>query len=201
MTSKDLSIYISDFFRYADSQRIELYNEFSLQHELGIYLRNRCPNYSVQFERNINYFFGINTTTVKKEIDITVYDKNEKFAIELKFPRNGAYPKSMFQFVEDIRFIEQLNKNGFTGGCAVVLVDDMNFCSNQGLGTTGIYSYFRSNNPITGIINNPNQNVGQAPLTINGSYNVIWKSTNIWDRDNVADPIKSISAQYYIIEV
>ncbi len=200
MTLRDLSIYISDFFSYAYSQKIELYNEYSLQHELGIFLRNKCPNYSVQFERNTN-FFGINTATVKQEIDIAVFDKNEKFAIELKFPRNGAYPRRMFQFVEDICFIEQLKNIGFNGGCAVSLVDNMNFCTKQGLKTTGIYGYFRKKKPITGVINNPLQNNGPTQLIVNGSYKAIWSPTDILLRNNVANPITSVSAKYYIIEI
>lgn len=200
MTSQDLSVYISDFFSYAYSQKIELYNEYSLQHELGIFLRNKCPNYSVQFERNTN-FFGINTATVKQEIDIAVFDKNEKFAIELKFPRNGAYPRRMFQFVEDICFIEQLKNIGFNGGCAVSLVDNMNFCTQQGLKTTGIYGYFRKKKPITGVINNPLQNNGPTQLIVNGSYKAIWSPTDILLRNNVANPITSVSAKYYIIEI
>lgn len=199
MTSQDLSVYISDFFSYAYSHKIELYNEYSLQHELGIFLRNKCPNYSVQFERNTN-FFGINTATVKQEIDIAVFDKNEKFAIELKFPRNGAYPRRMFQFVEDICFIEQLKNIGFNGGCAVSLVDNMNFCTKQGLKTKGIYSYFRVGTSIQGVISNPTIK-GPKQLTIKNSYNAIWNSTNFWDRDEVADPIKSVLAKYYIIEI
>lgn len=200
MTSQDLSIYISDFFSYADSQKIELYNEYSLQHELGIFLRNKCPKYSVQFERNTN-FFGIKTATVKQEIDIAVFDKNEKFAIELKFPRNRAYPRRMFQFVEDICFIERLKNIGFTGGCAVSLVDDMNFCTKQGLKTKGIYGYFRNKKPITGVINNPLQNNGPIQLIVNGSYKAIWSPTDILLRNNVADPITSVPAKYYIIEI
>ena len=200
MTLMDLSIYIRDFFSYAYSQKIELYNEYSLQHELGIFLRNKCPNYSVQFERNTN-FFGINSATVKKEIDVVVYNNSEKFAIELKFPRNGAYPRRMFQFVEDICFIEQLKHNGFTGGCAVSLVDNMNFCTKQGLKTKGVYSYFRNKEPITGVINNPLQNNGPTRLIVNGSYKAIWSPTDILLRNNVADPITSVPAKYYIIEI
>lgn len=200
MTSQDLSIYISDFFSYADSKKIELYNEYSLQHELGIFLRNKCPKYSVQFERNTN-FFGIKTATVKQEIDIAVFDKNEKFAIELKFPRNRAYPRRMFQSVEDICFIERLKNIGFTGGCAVSLVDDMNFCTKQGLKTKGIYGYFRKKKPITGVINNPLQNNGPTQLIVNGSYKAIWSPTDILLRNNVADSITSVPAKYYIIEI
>lgn len=36
------------------SQNIDLYNEFSLQHELGIFLREALTPYKVQFERNVS---------------------------------------------------------------------------------------------------------------------------------------------------
>ena len=45
--------------------KVEVYNEFSLQHELGIYLRDQLKKnpeyqnyngYKVQFERNTKYF-------------------------------------------------------------------------------------------------------------------------------------------------
>lgn len=81
--------------------KVEIYNEFSLQHELGMFLRKKLDSkYKVQFERNISYFFDdtqsdLNYKTknqefIKKEIDICIFDssKNEKYAIELKFPNN-----------------------------------------------------------------------------------------------------------------
>ncbi|MFO7868650.1 MAG: hypothetical protein R6U95_05055, partial [Bacteroidales bacterium] len=37
----------------------KIYNEFSLQHELGIFLRKKLEDkYRVDFERNKNYFGG-----------------------------------------------------------------------------------------------------------------------------------------------
>lgn len=203
MTSKDLSIYISNFFRYVEVNKVELYNEYSLQHELGIFLRKQCVNYSIQFERNAS-FFGVSSPTIKKEIDIVVYNNYERFAVELKFPRNGAYPISMFQFIEDICFINELKNNGFTGGCTVVLVDDMNYCSTHGINNKqltnkGIYGYFRDNNPITGVISSPKKN--NKTCQLNGSYFAIWQSTKIWDKSNVTSSINLKPAQYYIIEI
>jgi hypothetical protein len=201
MTSKDLAKYIVDFFQKASKDNnIELYNEFSLQHELGIYLRNlhQFANYKVQFERNAEDFFGI-TGTVKKEIDIVVYNDKEKFAIELKFPRNGAYPRSMFQFIEDICFVEQLKNKGFDGGCAVVLVDDPNFYSAKGLKTGGIYTYFRGvkPTPIQGSVKNNKQ----LSLVIQNKRQVVWVDTKILDSKLANTKPKYEPAKYYIIEI
>lgn len=37
--------------------KVEVYNEFGLQHELGIYLRSALPELKVQIERNVHFFF------------------------------------------------------------------------------------------------------------------------------------------------
>ena len=97
-----------------------------MQLELGIFLRTRgeCSGYTIQFERNVS-FFSI-TGTIKHEIDIVIFnlDKTEKFAIELKFPKNGQYPEQMYSFIKDIVFMEQLKKYGFTETYTLTLVDD-----------------------------------------------------------------------------
>lgn len=97
-----------------------------MQLELGIFLRTRgeCSGYTIQFERNVS-FFSI-TGTKKHEIDIVIFnlDKTEKFAIELKFPKNGQYPEQMYSFIKDIVFMEQLKKYGFTETYTLTLVDD-----------------------------------------------------------------------------
>ena len=71
-------------------------------------MREKFSDYKVQFERNVS-FFGIIGITVKHEIDIVIYseDMAEKYAIELKFPRNGQVPEQMYSFVKDICFMEQ----------------------------------------------------------------------------------------------
>lgn len=104
-----------------------------MQLELGIFLRTRgeCSGYTIQFERNVS-FFSI-TGTIKHEIDIVIFnlDKTEKFAIELKFPKNGQYPEQMYSFIKDIVFMEQLKKYGFTETYTLILVDDPLFYESE----------------------------------------------------------------------
>lgn len=79
----NLSDLVKEFFGEMGKNGIEVYNEFSLQHELGIFLREKLPSYKIQFERNVKDFFR-NKKTVKKEIDISVFneEKTENYAIE-----------------------------------------------------------------------------------------------------------------------
>ena len=126
-----------------------IYNEFSLQHALGAYLRNTLGNeYRIEFERNSEKCFGIPTAT-KHEIDIVIYNENErKCAIELKFPRNGQYPEQMFSFVKDIAFLEELKTKGkhpFEETYVITLVDDKNFYENINTRSNSyIYKHFRT---------------------------------------------------------
>lgn len=137
---KDLMLY---FIKYLKDNNIKLYNEFSLQHELGIFLRfcfNDSDDYKIEFERNVKningyrkeYFENIYEksekylkTRPKAEIDIFIKSKkntNKQYAIELKFPRNGAYPREMHAFLHDIDFMYGVKKMGITTFC-LTLVD------------------------------------------------------------------------------
>ncbi|WP_303861898.1 hypothetical protein [Alkalibaculum bacchi] len=42
-----LKALVQDFFKSVTKQNIDIYNEFSLQHELGIFLREALPTYKV----------------------------------------------------------------------------------------------------------------------------------------------------------
>ncbi len=44
-----------DFMSLIEDDKIEIYNEFSLQHELGIFLREKLVDYKIQFERNTRF--------------------------------------------------------------------------------------------------------------------------------------------------
>ena len=138
---------LEKFFDYAYDNEIEIYNEFSLQHELGIYLRNILPKYKIEFERNVDCFNIDKHKTIKKEIDISIIKGTEKFAIELKFPRNGQYPEQMYNFIKDIKFLEQLKEHKFKKVFSVVLVDDTNFYKySKHQKEKEIYSSFRNQN-------------------------------------------------------
>lgn len=218
MEIQDIKSHIEDFLHYAIKNKIELYNEVSLQHELGIYLRNELKKekYAVQFERNIS-FFGYDEKSlpsknnehgwVKKEIDIVIFNDMESFAIELKFPRKRAYPRRMFQFIEDIRFIEQLKDSGFKGGCTFVLVDDKNFCTDNNLEKSGIYGYFRGKEKeINGKIENPNKGETPKNICIDENYKIKWSDEiEFYDSyyDKKAKKIKKETkkAWYYIVTI
>ena len=162
---------------------IEIYNEFSLQHELGIFLRESLNEYKVQFERNTK-FFGIKSLT-KHEIDIVVYNDSEKYAIELKYPLNGQYPEQMYSFIKDICFMEELKAFGFTGTYCLTFVNDKNFYS--GKKTDGIYAYFRNGAPICGNICKPT-GAKEESLVLAAEYSVLWTCV---DKDMM----------YYIVEI
>lgn len=137
---------IENFMILVGTGEVEVYNEFSLQHELGIFLRANLTGYKVQFERNTK-FFGIQGT-VKHEIDIVIYNNSERYAIELKYPLNGQYPEQMFSFVKDIKFMEELKVAGFNAAYCLTLVEDKNFYSGQK--QDGIYAFFRRNKAVHG---------------------------------------------------
>ena len=184
----ELANLVSDFFQVIIDEQIEIYNEFSLQHELGIYLRKRIPEYKVQFERNISYFSNENST-IKKEIDISIFsrDMREKYAIELKYPVNGQYPEQMYSFVKDIKFMEELVERGFTQNCCVALVSSRPFY--KGINEEGIYRYFRIEHSVYGEVFKPTgADKNKESIMIFGKYDFKWQNLDE-------------KRKYYIIEI
>lgn len=183
----DLKELIKNFWDYQKKNNIELYNEISFQHELGIYLRNNLPNYKIQFERNISYFFNNVKDTKKKEIDIVIFkdDFSEKYAIELKYPKNGQYPEQMFSFIKDIKFMEQARCLGFDKTFVMTLVDDRLFY--DGNDVSGIYSFFRSGKTIQGTITKPTGKKDDV-IVLLGQYRINWQRLNL-------------DCRYYLIEI
>ena len=166
---------LNEFFGSVRSESVEIYNEFSFQHELGIHLRNKVPDKKVQFERNVSHFFPSHEF-VKNEIDIAVFskDKSEMTSVcELKFPRNGQYPEQMYSFCKDIVFLEQLVKAGFENAYFIAVADDRLFYSGDK--KDGIYSFFRSNKPIEGKITKPTGRQDDS-VVVEGSYYANWNS-------------------------
>lgn len=52
-------------------------------------------------------------------------ENSGRYAIELKFPRNGEYPEQMFKFIEDIKFMEEVKHNClFDHTFVLTLADD-----------------------------------------------------------------------------
>ena len=198
--------------------KYRIYNEISLQHELGLYLRNKFneENAIVLFEKNVKSFDGGMDVKdwVKFKIDIVIIDKrtDKKYAIELKFPINGQYPAQMFQFIKDIRFMEQVNKYlHFDQSFCLTLVNDSSFYSyvtEKGTKTkpndNKIYQYFRNEKNKTktiepGLIEDPIIHAKQdkpkspkplKPIHIAGKYKIKWESINNCSK-----------IKYYLLEI
>lgn len=169
----NINVQIQEFFRRVAVGEIDIYNEFSLQHEMGFYLRGATPDsIKVQFERPVS-FFGIQDKLIKKEIDIALFvpNQSEKVAIELKYPRNGQYPEQMFKACQDISFLEQLCAHGFDEGYFIMAADDP--LLYQAGGVEGIYKHFRCGVPLSDIIHKPTGLI-EDTVTLLGSYTVGW---------------------------
>lgn len=182
---------IDSFFIYLSKMNCisdNIYNEFSLQFELGLFLRCHLPeHYSIQFERPVNTIITNyrDYDFVKKEIDLVILDTltEKMFCIELKYPTNGQHPVQMYKFCEDVRFLEQLQLAGINECWFICLVDDYLFY--KGRLTERIYGVFREseNNPAYGLINSTiDQYYLEKPLQIEGNYNFSW--SRIGKHDN-----------------
>ena len=157
-----------------EANDVEIYNEFSLQHELGFFLRQTMTDSLVQFERNVGYFFPTKSVFTKREIDISILSKKTKtlqYAIELKFPRNGQYPEQMYSFCKDIAFAEELKKAGFKSAALMIFADHPLYYQGN---TAGIYGHFRGEQALHGVVQKPTGSK-DSNVNIEGSYVVKWE--------------------------
>jgi hypothetical protein len=165
---------VQAFLSDSAARAVPFFNEAELQHELGFWLRSKlAPALVVYFERPTDSFFRAAPRLVKKEIDLVLApaDRSWHFAIELKCPRSGRVPETMFDACRDLQFLEQLIPVGFGGGLFLMHVHDRQFY--QGI-QTGIYSYFRGNVPLTGTITKPTGSKDQL-VSLACSYRVQWQ--------------------------
>ncbi len=143
-----------------------IYNEISLQNELGIELRKKfegTEQTKVFFEKNVKSLYKKEckeNEMVKKEMDLFICDgskvdegKKEAYAIELKFVKreNNRVPENLYDFVKDMRFMEQIKENAKEYRTKIIttyvltIVDDAIYVESKNKNTIGIYQYFRNN--------------------------------------------------------
>lgn len=198
---------------WLNCQGILVYNEFSLQCELGCFLRSN--GYTVRFERNVSSYIQIGTAKqfIKKEIDLVAFKGHdemnaEKIAIELKFPRNGQVPEQMFSFIKDIRFMEQVGAIlGFTETYVLCLVDSPNFYKHEP-NQSGIYKYFRNQNdtisiPGNTLISKPTGDKNKD-IILSNTYNTKWLIPSGAWLDPLSVKQRELNLKdyrYYIIDV
>lgn len=179
-----------------------IYNEFSLQFELGYFLRK--DGYNVFFEKNVKDYGFNKAETYKSEIDLVAEKDDKRYAIELKYPKNGQYPEEMYQFIRDIAFAQQLVSNSANGKrvfektYCLTLVDDKKFYSvmstkSRKLLSGSIYANFRhSQNPYTLTRGTYNKPTGKASET--DSYTTLQDVSYTWNNVN------GTNFWYYIVE-
>ncbi|CDX00850.1 Hypothetical protein DPCES_0963 [Desulfitobacterium hafniense] len=176
--SLNLISYLSDFLFKIKSGEIEVYNEFSVQFELAIFLRARLDNqYKIQLERNISLFDLNKSSFLKREMDIVIFDesKSEKYCIEIKYPNNGQYPEQMFSICKDIKFLEQLQEHGFSKSYELVIVSSDLYYINKG--GSDIYDMFRKDKLLRGRIIKPTGRKDEE-LILDGKYRLNWIDMN-----------------------
>ncbi len=178
MSLGELCQHIEQFFRAIARQEIEIYNEFSLQHEFGLFLRTRMEDgkIKIQFERPTS-FFGISGRLTKKEIDLACFrSPNEPLAaVEFKFPRAGQVPIQMFKFCQDVAFLEELvlKEQRFGCGVAVMTANNRDFYQGDRHQPGTIYSIFRDGAAMRGTIEKPT-GTEEPPVTLLSEYNINW---------------------------
>ena len=95
--------------------------------------------YKVYFEKNISCYIDAKNNDdlknkiedknfIKKEIDLVVEKDNKKYAIELKYPRNGEQTRELGYFVDDMLFMHQaFETKKFIATYCMTWVDDKRF--------------------------------------------------------------------------
>lgn len=183
MISAELETQVHDFFHAVGRREVEIYNESSLQHEFGIFLRTHLNNegIKIQFERPTR-FFGITNKLTKKEIDLSCFATPDAplAAVEFKFPRAGQVPIQMFKFCQDVAFVEELviKEHRFGCGLAVIAADDRDFYRGSRHQAGTIYSVFRDGAPLRGTINKPT-GTSEPPVTLQREYQIHWHDDGV----------------------
>ena len=208
--SKDLKEHLDDFIKNLKKgeYKDKIYNEYSLQFELGYYLRDK--GYNVFVEKNIE------GEHIKHRTDLFIEDKNnnKKYAIELKYPTNtnGAYPQEMYEFIKEIKFMEEfvdMDSDNNYAYC-LTLVDDDKFYSSTGKKITDndtkpYYECFRVSEDSKIIINSGNYNrptgkkKGEYSFKLGKTYETEWKNFSDDKADNKTDDNDNI--RYYLISI
>lgn len=181
-----IELLIENFFKYVKEDNIEIYNEFSLQFELAFYLKKELPKgIKIQLERNITFLNLKKKDYLKKEIDLLIFDKEKKeiIVIEIKclVKQRIARPITVYNWIKDIRFLEQLVENNNNINCfSIFVTDNSGFFNGQNNNVGKLLTDFR-NCKIKGEYSNHSKDVDKRNvLKIESEYILKWN--NISDK-------------------
>jgi hypothetical protein len=160
---------IASFFKNAPETCGSIYNERSLQLELACYFR--AHGAQVEFERPYDVTPLAGSTRPKKSnLDLLVRHNGKATAIELKVPLNGRHPETLYDFCNDIAFVEGIVRAGFAdGGFCLLVTNDRAFWSDSGRGSP-IHNLFRCKGSLlTGAVQKPTSSA-DTTVVVSGSY-------------------------------
>lgn len=134
---------INEFFSAIQKERIELYNEAGLQHELALFLRTKYSDLEVWLEYPSKRIVEPVPEFVKKEIDLYVKNSSgQSYVIELKMPKqDSAVPSAMYKAIEDVKSLEILKENQINGCFAILITNKSSFWGPT-RSDAGIYQMF-----------------------------------------------------------
>ncbi len=133
---------IEAFFQRPPDSCGAIYNERSLQLELAYYFRQVGAH--VEFERpyRITPLPGA-TCKAKSNLDLIVQMDGETVAMELKVPLNGRHPETLYDFCNDIAFVEAIVQEKFANrGFCLFVTNDRTFWTDSGRGSP-VHDLFR----------------------------------------------------------
>ncbi|WP_148277155.1 hypothetical protein [Methylocystis sp. SC2] len=155
--------FLASFFEKVPESCGPIYNERSLQLELACLFR--AQGAQVEFERPfvIAPLEG-STCPVKSNLDLLIRNNGQTTAIELKVPLNGRHPETLYDFCNDIAFVEGILRAGHADtGICVMLTSDRVFWSDSGRGSAIHNLFRRKGSLLNGAIQKP---TGAANTTV-----------------------------------
>ena len=185
---------IKNFFQAPPKEVGAIYNERSLQLEIGYFLR--CKGFNVEFERPFKVSRPQGSTkSPKTNLDLLVIGENEDVAIELKVPLNKRHPETFYDYCADIEFVEALVRTSkIDRGFCLMVTNDPVFWQDSGRGSR-IHDCFRRHGKIlTGIVTKPT-GAQDSAVVLTGRYALAdeWRKLNC--------PRLMSDARYLLVEV
>ena len=188
---------LASFFEKAPDLCGPIYNERSLQLELAWLFRARGAQ--VVFESRFRDLVPLegHTCPMKSNLDLLVRNNDQTAAIELKVPLSGRQPETLYDFCNDIAFVESILRAGHANtGVCLMLTSDRAFWLDSGRGST-IHNLFRQKGSLlTGAIPKPT-GTANTTVVVSGKY----YPADLWTAVRDTRLMMGAAAQYLALEI
>ena len=178
-----MNIDIQKFKTYCESRNWiydDFASEFTFQFRLCRFIESLNKDYDIELESSIERY-GLSNLS-KKEIDIDIIDTdNNRIAIEIKYIRDsGSHNIGMFDYCEDIKFLEEIVEKNFNQGIAIIFttIDKLYTPPKKSLKpknseNLALYSAFRIHKLLQGELKIKTGKMNRS-LILNKQYSLKW---------------------------